>query len=74
MTMEFPVRNRTILRVKKLLLITVQETRYYTGLVPCQNEMYNHPSDKSPESVILQNKELNTFGKEGHEGNQTSVW
>lgn len=73
-TMEFPVWNRTILRVKRLLLIIVLETRHYTGLLPCQNEMYNHSSDKSPERVILQNKELNIFGKEGHEGNQTSGW
>lgn len=35
--------------------------------------MKGHPSDKSAERVILYYKELNISGKEGHEGNQTSV-
>lgn len=56
-----------------MLLILKQDARPKAGLSPCQHEMYDHPRDKSPEKVILQYKELDTFGKGGPEGKQTSV-
>lgn len=70
---EFPDQNETILRAKRLLFIIMKEARPRTGLLPCQNEMYDLPRDKSPERVALHCNKLNTFGKEGHGDKQTSV-
>lgn len=46
---EFAVQNEIILRAKRLRFIIMKEARPRTGLLPCQNEMYGHPWDKSPE-------------------------